>query len=423
MQIKQPQHYYNTNFYPKKHNKAIIYHVNFQGLSEKQIDKKAKLLMENIGSKFGKDKKAFLFVSHIVPNTIPFIEAAGKYGRIAGIIAKPNSIDTKTYEYIKDKRINFIELSKQKLKSMNIIKKSIAPLLRKDEKLIIFDIGGYFAPALKELNQTSLIKGIVEDTENGYKKYEKSLITYNTNQIPIYSVARSKVKSFEDYLVGRSVANATLDLLARNKVDISEKKIGIIGFGEVGKGAAYYLKHYKNANIQIFDIDNNVQQLAFKRGFNTVSRQQLLQTSDIIICATGNKSISVKDIKTLKKGAYISSCTSGDDEFNFKNINISKLKEIGYKINELNGIYFLNSGNSINFITPKRHGQMISPYIHLTNSGSIKCAVLIDNSSNPITSKINILSNNEENELINKFYQYIPFENENKKFIENLLEL
>ena len=318
MQIKQIQsYYYNTNFYTKKHDNVIIYHVNFQGLSEKQIDKKAKILMKNIGKEFANNKKAFLFVSHIVPNSIPFIEAAGKYGRIAGIIAKPNSIDIKTYEYIKNKKINFIELTKQNLKSNNIIKKSIVPLLQKDEKLIIFDIGGYFAPALKELNQTSLIKGIVEDTENGYKKYEKCLITNNTNQIPIYSVARSKVKSFEDYLVGRSVAFATLDLLARNNVDIIGKKIGIIGFGEVGKGAAYYLKNYKNANVQIFDIDNNIQKLAYKRGFNTISRKQLLQTSDIIICATGNKSIAEKDINTLKKGVYISSCTSSDDEFDF----------------------------------------------------------------------------------------------------------
>ena len=63
---------------------------------------------------------------------------------------------------------------------------------------------------------------------------------------------------------------------------------------------------------------------------------------------------------------------------------------------------------------------MISPYIHLTNSGSIKCATLIDKSSNLVTSKINTLSNDEENKLIEKFYQYISPANENKKFIENL---
>lgn len=44
--------------------------------------------------------------------------------------------------------------------------------------------------------------GIVEDTENGLQKYENIQKRYKNDHIPIFSIARSRSKDFEDYLVG-----------------------------------------------------------------------------------------------------------------------------------------------------------------------------------------------------------------------------
>lgn len=397
-------------------NNPKIFRVNFTGLSEAQINKRAQDFMETIGQDFSTDKKTFIIVSHVVPNSIPFIKALNKYGRISGIVAKPNSIIPETYDYIKSLNIPFIKLSKQQLKQNGVIKDKIMPVIKPDESLIIFDVGGYFAYSLDELNGIKTAKGIVEDTENGYQKYEKQL-GKTANNIPIYSIARNRVKSYEDYLVGRSIAEATLRTLNKNGINIKNKKIGIIGYGEVGKGAAYYLKHYLGIDVSIFDHAKDVQEQIKKHGYKDKSKEELLADSDVIICATGNKSITKKDLTKIKQGAYIASCTSSDDEFE---IDFSKSIETGYKLNMLEGLFFLNNGNAINFITPRKHGRMIEPYIHLTNSGLIKCATYIDSKKDIDCSRINTLNKIQEEDVISGFYKALDFNNKNKNFIENI---
>ncbi|MDK7093922.1 hypothetical protein QP371_07020, partial [Gardnerella swidsinskii] len=74
------------------------------------------------------------------------------------------------------------------------------------ETFSIIDIGGYFAPRLSEIQKNfkgQLFK-IIEDTENGYQKYETQFHN-NVITIPILSVARSSLKIEEDFLVGHEI--------------------------------------------------------------------------------------------------------------------------------------------------------------------------------------------------------------------------
>ena len=115
-------------------------------------------------------------------------------------------------------------MERQKLVLKKAIKES-------DKNIIIFDIGGYFSRWIqKNIELSNKIKFIIEDTENGYQKYEN----LKTN-IPILSVARSPLKDNEDNLVGESVVFSS-DVLLRKMGEIIEyKKCGIIGYGKIGE--------------------------------------------------------------------------------------------------------------------------------------------------------------------------------------------
>lgn len=396
--------------------------INFKGGDNLSVEEKAKLFMEQIASSFSAQKKCFVIVTHILPNSHPLFDTLSKYGRIAGVVAKPNSIDEKTYTAMKAKGIPFLDIRKEDFSSSDIISNKIVPLSRSDEKLIIIDTGGYFAGSLEELEKVEQLGGIVEDTENGLQKYEEAIKNRVNRKIPIFSVARSRAKDFEDYLIGRSVASSTLTLIEHNKMQHANKRIGVIGFGEVGRGAALYLRDIKHCDVQIFDHADKVQRLAKQSGFKTVTRDEIIRTSDILICATGNHSLKDSDIVNLKKGCLISSCTSGDDEFGFEALKVSEGKQVGHRLRSISGLFFLNDGNAINFINPQRQTDMLSPYINLTHGGLIACCAKLDNNDFSNTLGINVLDRKEEEALISKFYQILSPNNENSKFLRMLFK-
>lgn len=144
------------------------------------------------------------------------------------------------------------------------------------------------------------------------------------------SIARSRAKDFEDYLIGRSIAVSTINTMQAEH-PIEQAQIGIIGFGEVGRGAAFYLRDKLKLCSKIYDCSTKVQDLIKLSGFKNISRKDILAQSDILICTTGHHSLNDHDIHNLKSGVLISSCTSGDDEFAFKNFSIANGKPITKK--------------------------------------------------------------------------------------------
>lgn len=361
----------------------------------------------------------FIIVSHINPTSVPLIKTLAKYGRLAGIIAKPNSIDFRTYEALSDMH-RFIKLTKEDFHKNGIISEKISPLISPGEKLTIVDIGGYFAPALKELNQLPNITGIIEDTENGLQKYEKALAAYPENKIPLLSIARSRAKDFEDYLIGRSIAVSTIDTMAA-EYPIEQAQIGIIGFGEVGRGAAFYLRDTLKLCPKIYDCSTKVQDLIRLSGFTNINREDILTQSNILICATGHHSLNDQDIKKLKPGVLISSCTSGDDEFAFKNFSIQNGVPITKNITQHQGINFINKGNAVNFLHPDQMEKMLSPYIYLTHSALLLCAVKLNQKNDFNPAQITSLLPQEENKLIHNFRASMKNKNVNSVFVNRIL--
>ncbi|WP_327178071.1 adenosylhomocysteinase [Streptomyces sp. NBC_01335] len=231
------------------------------------------------------------------------------------------------------------------------------------ERLVLLDVGGYFAPVLDDLcaRYSGTILGVVEDTENGHKRYAE----VGKLPCPVVSVARSPLKEPEDFLVGQSVVFST-EALLRERGDILHGRSAlVIGFGKLGSSIAR-LMHAKGVHVTVYDIDPVRRAQALSQGFWVARDRDVAIHAGLVLCATGALSLRGDDFPTLRNGAYVATVTSSEDE-----LELSTLPE-GYRRSylgdhvvryETSGHYFylLNGGEAVNFL----HGASVGPFIFL----------------------------------------------------------
>ena len=185
---------------------------------------------------------SILAVSHIIPSSEDYIKSLQENFNLIGIIKKPKSVNQATLERLKGEGV--VILDQFSRDSLNQDPTDLVKILQRYTDICLIDIGGYFSGSidqLKKLLGTKLI-GVIEDTENGHQKYEKS----DTGNCRVVSVARSPLKSFEDQLVGHGIAHATETVLRQINTLITYKNCGIIGYGKIGRGIAEYLQQRVN---------------------------------------------------------------------------------------------------------------------------------------------------------------------------------
>jgi len=301
-----------------------------------------------------------VLVSHLVPDILAFIQSLQQVAERLCIIPKPNSISSEVLSLIPKELVHF--LSRDQLQSEETLQK----IFPSGMKSYVIDIGGYFASKVffNFNNKEKRVLGIVEDTENGFLKYER---LGDIVSLPVISVARSELKQNEDDLVGYSVAYYTEMILRRFHRLPRYLTIGIIGYGKLGKGIARYLF---NQNIKPFVYDTNPIRMveAYKDGCIPVKKEKLLSSSHLVFCATGSQSIINDDFFMLRPGCYIASVTSSEDEFDINDIakkfQITSVNEFVKKFSNSNTHWYLiNDGNAVNFID--RNGDRVGDFIRL----------------------------------------------------------
>lgn len=326
---------------------------NFKGVVEKILKLlnqkyKIKQYYNKIIEFFNLNLKEYnsIVISHIVPDCKEYLEAINYICPILKLIPKPNSIDKETFEEIKDK-YSMLRVTRDEIDTNYELKKAIK---ESDKNIIIFDIGGYFSRWIqKNIELSNKIKFIIEDTENGYQKYEN----LKTN-IPILSVARSPLKDNEDNLVGESVVFSS-DVLLRKMGEIIEyKKCGIIGYGKIGESIGKNLLQ-KGVKPIVYDQNAIKQIRAYNQMCNIGTKNEIINNSEVIFLATGNHSLNINDFRKIKNGTYIFSVTSSDDELDSSYLDKEyEIEEVVHYIfkysNENNYFYLVQKGNAVNFI-------------------------------------------------------------------------
>lgn len=290
------------------------------------------------------------------------MRAVGTVSELRAVLPKPKSIDAAARREV-EQSTPCDELSRDMFADAD---RAVAYLETRaaGEAVVLLDVGGYFALSLQALSDrfTGRLLGVIEDTENGHKRYAEM----GKLPCPVLSVARSPLKDPEDFLVGQSVVFST-EALLRGRGDILHGRPAlVIGFGKLGSSIARLL-HAKGVNVTVYDIDPVRRAQALSQGFGVArDRDQAIGTAGLVLCATGALSLRGEDFPLLKNGSYVATVTSSEDELELSGLpngytrsssgeHVTRYQTTGHYF------YLLNHGNAVNFL----HGASVGPFIFL----------------------------------------------------------
>ncbi|MEP6834600.1 MAG: adenosylhomocysteinase [Gemmatimonas sp.] len=174
------------------------------------------------------------------------------------------------------------------------------------------------------------IRGVSEETTTGvHRLYEMQQA--GTLAFPAINVNDAVTKSKFDNLYG--CRHSIVDGLNRaTDVMLAGKIVVICGYGDVGKGCAAALKG-QGARVVVTEIDPICALQAALEGYQVTTLDDIIETADIIITATGNKDIiTVKDMSRMKDKAIIGNIGHFDNEIDMAGLKkVEGMKRINIK--------------------------------------------------------------------------------------------
>jgi adenosylhomocysteinase len=187
------------------------------------------------------------------------------------------------------------------------------------------------------------IKGVTEETTTGvhrlYKMHEKGELIF-----PAINVNDSVTKSKFDNLYG--CRHSLIDAICRaTDVMIAGKIAVVAGYGDVGKGCAQALKG-QGARVIITEIDPINALQAAMEGYQVTTIEDVLDTADIFVTATGNEAVITADhMSHMKHNAIVCNIGHFDSE-----IDIAGLARTGATRDELKpgtDVWTFNDGHAV----------------------------------------------------------------------------
>ena len=156
------------------------------------------------------------------------------------------------------------------------------------------------------------IKGVTEETTTGVHRLYQLAETGDL-LFPAINVNDSVTKSKFDNLYG--CRHSLIDGINRaTDVMIAGKVAVVFGFGDVGKGCAESLRG-QGARVIVAEIDPICALQAAMQGYQVATLEDVVETADIFITATGNKDvIGADDMARMKHQAIVGNIGHFDNE-------------------------------------------------------------------------------------------------------------
>lgn len=310
----------------------------------------------------------FVLIAHVLPSLPPFMEAVESVGDIACVIPKPKSVDPSVLRWV-GVRADVVSLHRNDFRNSDLIARELGPILG-SRRFIVLDIGGYFAHCINDLHTAmpGQCVGVVEDTENGHRRYEAEAL-----EVPCISVARSPLKRPEDRRVGQAIVFSSEAILRSVGVTLPGQTALVIGYGKIGQSIASEL-HARHVQVLVADRDPRQAVIAGSDGFTPIDKLRGLASASLIYCATGNHAIVGEEWDAVARDSFVVSVTSADDEFDLSYLaKYEMMKWAGdITVYACHGhrFFLLADGNAVNFA----RSAEVRPFVHLVQAGLIAAA-------------------------------------------------
>jgi len=317
-------------------------------------------ILEKTIKKIPLKEEYFLFVVHVTKTIEPYLKEWVTSCNTIGIISIPYS-ENKDVKRRLSEITNIYEVSNYQ-KIPNLIKSICDENIKK--KIILIEIGGYSAEVSKYLKNVILS---VEDTNQGYWRFKKkqAYLTY-----PVVSIAKTELKKLENKLVGQSVVFSVERMLRDcfHQSCLTDKNVLVLSYGQIGKAVCDALRG-RFSKVYVYDVSALRMIEAYLDGFHIVDKKSILPYIDIVIGASGHRSISMDDLPFLADKAILVSGSSRQVEFPYEYLDIYKTEKefkgvypIGNNIEEFEAVrgktfFVVYKGQPINFIDDSAFGD------------------------------------------------------------------
>src|SRR5450631_685685 len=232
------------------------------------------------------------------------------------------------------------------------------------------------------------LKGVTEETTTGvhrlYQMYEAGSLLF-----PAINVNDSVTKSKFDNLYG--CRHSLIDGINRaTDVMIGGKVAVVCGFGDVGKGCAESLRG-QGARVVITEIDPICALQASMQGFEVRTLEEVLETGDIFITATGNKDIITADyMARMKHQAIVGNIGHFDNEIDIAGLaGVAGIERVNIKPQVDKWVF--SDGHAVIMLSEGR-------LLNLGNATGHPSFVMSNSFSNQTIAQIELFSKNDEYE-------------------------
>ena len=232
------------------------------------------------------------------------------------------------------------------------------------------------------------VKGVTEETTTGvarlYQMTKKGELLF-----PAINVNDSVTKSKFDNLYG--CRHSLIDGINRGTdVMIGGKVAVVCGYGDVGKGCAESLRG-QGARVVVTEIDPICALQAAMHGYQVATLEDVIETADIFITATGNKDvITADDMARMKHQAIVGNIGHFDNEIDMaglqKTQGIEKVN-IRPQVDE----WQFTDGHSVIVLSEGR-------LLNLGNATGHPSFVMSNSFTNQVIAQVELFTKNDEYE-------------------------
>jgi adenosylhomocysteinase len=221
------------------------------------------------------------------------------------------------------------------------------------QKLLIHEVGGYTIRLLHEKFEAYLhhVIGAVEVTKQGVWEARK----LTTLKIPQLNCAETKLKEIEGNMVGESVVASLDQILRAIGYAMVGRKACVFGYGWVGSGVAGALRA-RGMAVSVFDTDVIKLVEASVNGFQVLKSAKEVTDCNILIGASGHRSITREVIDSLASRCFLVSGSSKDKEIEVAYLTslATNTKKIHphiqhYTLKDNRELLLVNEGYPVNF--------------------------------------------------------------------------